>query len=156
MTDHQAITDYLAKAAESLAGAESELANRRFNNCANRCYYASFHAALAALEAANIPIRSPNGHIRHEHFQAQFAGQLINRRQRYSTDLRRTLSENMILRHTADYETYTISEIQAHRALRRCREFVDDGLPIYVVPVRTPGREAAERRRQQQARAIPD
>lgn len=31
---------------------------------------------------------------------------------------------------------------------------VDDGLPIYVVPVRTPAREAVERRRQQEARAI--
>lgn len=31
---------------------------------------------------------------------------------------------------------------------------VDDGLPIYVVPVRTPAREAAERRRQQEARSI--
>lgn len=32
---------------------------------------------------------------------------------------------------------------------------VDDGLPVYVVPVRTPAREAAERQRQQVARAIP-
>ena len=39
---------YLAKALESLEGAESELANRRYNNCANRCYYASFQAAVAA------------------------------------------------------------------------------------------------------------
>ncbi len=29
---------YLEKAIESLAGAESECANRRYNNCANRCY----------------------------------------------------------------------------------------------------------------------
>jgi len=32
---------------------------------------------------------------------------------------------------------------------------VEDGLPVYVVPVRTPAREAIERHRQQQARAIP-
>ena len=32
---------------------------------------------------------------------------------------------------------------------------IDDGLPIYVVPVRTPAREAAERRRQRETRAIP-
>ena len=30
---------YLDKAIESLAGAESEYANKRYNNCANRCYY---------------------------------------------------------------------------------------------------------------------
>ena len=31
---------YLDKAIKSLAGAESEYANRRYNNCANRCYHA--------------------------------------------------------------------------------------------------------------------
>lgn len=124
MVDRQAIGDYLAKAVESLDGAESELANRRFNNCANRCYYACFQAALAALLAAGVQARSPKGQWRHEQIQAQFVGQLINRQHRYPTALRRTLSENMLLRHTADYETNTISEIQAFRALRRCREFV--------------------------------
>jgi hypothetical protein len=29
---------FLAKAEESLAGADSEFANGRYNNCANRCY----------------------------------------------------------------------------------------------------------------------
>jgi uncharacterized protein (UPF0332 family) len=29
---------YFAKATESLAGAESEFINGRYNNCANRCY----------------------------------------------------------------------------------------------------------------------
>ncbi len=124
MADGQAITDYLAKAIENLAGAESERANRRFNNCANRCYYACFQAAIAALLAAEIQSLSRSGRWRHEYVQAQFAGELINRRQRYPTSLRRTLSDIMLLRHTADYGTTTISEIEAFRALHLCREFV--------------------------------
>lgn len=40
---------FLDKAAESLAGAESEFTHRRYNNCANRCYYGSFQAAISAL-----------------------------------------------------------------------------------------------------------
>jgi hypothetical protein len=32
----------LLKAEESLAAAASELANGRYNSCANRCYYACF------------------------------------------------------------------------------------------------------------------
>jgi hypothetical protein len=40
--------DYLAKAQESLAGAESGLAHRRLNNCARRAYNACFQAAIAA------------------------------------------------------------------------------------------------------------
>jgi uncharacterized protein (UPF0332 family) len=42
-------TVFLAKAAESLLTAESEFANGRYNSCANRCYYACFQAAIAAL-----------------------------------------------------------------------------------------------------------
>jgi len=119
------IRDYLAKAVESLAGAESELANRRFNNCANRCYYACFQAAVAALLSAGIQVHSSSGRLRHDTIQAQFAGQLINRRRRYPSTLRRILGENMVLRQTADYERSTISEIQAYRAVRRSREFVE-------------------------------
>ena len=39
---------FLDKALESLAGAESEFVNERYNNTANRAYYAVFHAAIAA------------------------------------------------------------------------------------------------------------
>jgi uncharacterized protein (UPF0332 family) len=40
---------YLAKAQSSLAGAQSELAQQRFDNAANRAYYACFQAAISAL-----------------------------------------------------------------------------------------------------------
>jgi len=45
----QTVTIYLAKAIESLLSAESEFVNGRYNSCANRCYYACFQAAIAAL-----------------------------------------------------------------------------------------------------------
>jgi len=125
MADNHAIRNYLAKAVESLDGAESELANRRFNNCANRCYYACFQAALAALLSAGVQARSPTGQWRHEQVQAQFAGQLINRQHRYPSAMRTMLSEMMVLRHEADYETDDISQKQATRAVRRSREFVE-------------------------------
>ncbi len=125
MTDRLDGTRYLQKAIESLDGAESELANRRFNNCANHTYYACFQAALAALLEAGIQARSPGGHWRHEQVQAQFVDQLINRRKRYPVALRRALGDNMMLRHAADYDTDSVSEIQAHRAVRRTRDFVE-------------------------------
>jgi len=64
------------KARESLAGAERELALGRYNNAANRAYYACFHAAVVALL---------RGHIRreiwsHDEVQSLFAGLLVNRR----------------------------------------------------------------------------
>jgi uncharacterized protein (UPF0332 family) len=125
MADRREVQAYIDKAIESLGGAESELANRRFNNCANRCYYACFQGAVGALLAADITVRSPGGYWRHDQIQAQFIGQLINRKRLYPTSLRRTLNENMLLRHIADYDIDTVSEIQAHRAVRRSRDFVD-------------------------------
>jgi hypothetical protein len=56
MTDSWPI--YLIKAEESLRGAESEFAQGRYNNAANRCYYACFQAAVAALHHANIVSRA--------------------------------------------------------------------------------------------------
>lgn len=50
---------FLAKALESLTGAESKLANGRYNNSANRAYYACYQAAVAALCRAGV--RPPGG-----------------------------------------------------------------------------------------------
>jgi uncharacterized protein (UPF0332 family) len=114
---------FLTKAEESLAGAESELANGRYNNCANRCYYASFQAAIAALQRAGFQART--GQWGHDFVQAEFVGQLINRRKSYPADLRDILSRNYKLREIADYAEVLISQTEAGRALRRARQFVE-------------------------------
>lgn len=72
---------FLEKARESLAGAESEYVNERYNNCANRCYYACFQAAIHALQQARI--RPGGGQWGHDFVQGQFIGLLINRRKGY-------------------------------------------------------------------------
>src|SRR3954462_13046113 len=87
----QDITIYLAKADESLRTAESEYANGRYNSCANRCYYACFQSAIAALLAEGIRAR---GQWSHEFVQGQFVGVLINQRHLYDSELRRVLSDN--------------------------------------------------------------
>lgn len=112
---------FLAKAVESLRTAESEFANGRYNSCANRCYYACFQAAVAALLRAGIRPRGDRGH---DFVQGQFVGQLINRRKRYSSDLRNALAENQRLRNVADYRSEFVSRVQASRALGRARTFV--------------------------------
>src|ERR671931_1454909 len=117
----QDITIYLAKAAESLRTAESEFANGRYNSCANRCYYACFQAAIAALLSEGIRAR---GQWSHEFVQGQFVGVLINQRHLYDTQWRRVLSDNQNLRDKADYRPELVSATQAGRALRRSRTFV--------------------------------
>ena len=113
---------FLAKAEESLTGAESEFANGRYNNCANRCYYACFQAAVAALLQAAVQPRGAQWS--HTFVQGQFVGQLINRRKIYSGDIRDVLARTQLLRHMADYEYEQVSEVQAYRALRRARQFL--------------------------------
>jgi len=94
---------FLGKAEESLAGAESEYANRRYNNCANRCYYACFQAAISALLRAGIHPSGRSSDWGHDFVQAQFNGQLINRRKIYPSSLRDALRLTYALRETADY-----------------------------------------------------
>ena len=118
----QDITIYLIKAAESLQTAESELVNGRYNSCANRCYYACFQAAIAALLSEGI---RPRGQWNHEFVQAQFVGALINQRHLYETPLRRVLADNQILRVQADYRAALVTATQARRALARTQTFVD-------------------------------
>ncbi|HLG71610.1 MAG TPA: HEPN domain-containing protein, partial [Chloroflexota bacterium] len=89
---------YLHKAEQSLAGAESELANGRYNNCANRCYYACFQAAIAALIEENLRPGGEHSEWSHRFVQASFAGELIRRRKRYPASMRDSLSELLVLR----------------------------------------------------------
>ncbi len=69
---------YLQKAQESLAGAESEYVNGRYNNCADRTYYACFRAAICALSRAGFGPRGARSQWGHDFVQAEFIGQLIN------------------------------------------------------------------------------
>src|SRR5712692_2479004 len=117
------ITIYLAKVTESLLTAESEFVNGRYNSCANRCYYACFQAAIAALLSEGIRPRG-HGQWSHEFVQGQFVGVLINQRHLYDTQLRRVLSDNQSLRDKADYRAELVTAIRAGRALRRSRMFV--------------------------------
>ncbi len=115
---------FLVKAEESLAGADSEYLNGRYNNCANRSYYACFQAAIAALMQAGIGTSGRTGQWGHGYVQAQFVGQLINRRKLYPASLREVLTRNLELRLVADYRKDEVTATQARRALRRARDLV--------------------------------
>jgi uncharacterized protein (UPF0332 family) len=115
---------FLAKAEGSLAGAESEFVNGRYNNCANRCYYACFQAAIHALTRAGIRPPGTGSQWSHAFVPAQFDGQLVNRRKLYPTELRGLLSWNHGLRESADYKDHLVTQAEATGALRRTRRFV--------------------------------
>lgn len=115
-------TMMLARALECLAGAESELANSRYNNRANRAYYACFQAAIAAL--AREGIQPAGEQWSHEAVPSSFDGILVNRRKLYPPDLRGVLDRNRVVRLRAGYLSQPVTEVEASRALRRTRGFV--------------------------------
>ncbi|HZO26458.1 MAG TPA: HEPN domain-containing protein [Chloroflexota bacterium] len=114
---------FLERAVESLEGARSELARQRFHNCANRCYYACFQAAIHALVMHGF--RPTRGDWGHDFVESQFVGQLINRRHLYDATLRTVLEQNRDLRVTADYRRERVTEVRVSRALQRAERFVD-------------------------------
>jgi uncharacterized protein (UPF0332 family) len=122
---NQVSDDYFDKAQQSLEGAQSEFINGRHNNCANRCYYSVFQAAISALVLAGINPPGTSQQWGHDFVQAQFIGQLINRRKVYPTDLRGTLEQNLRLRQVADYQRDDVSETRAGRAVSRTEAFIE-------------------------------
>ena len=115
---------FLEKAEENLEAARSEFANRRYNSCASCCYYACFQAAVYALATAGIRPRGASERWGHNFVQAEFNGQLINRRKLYPAGLRTTLIQNYVLRETADYTANHVSEVRAARAVARAQQFL--------------------------------
>jgi len=125
MTADIDIQSYLPKAEECLASANADYVAGRYNSCANRCYFACFHAAVAAQLRAGLLRIGPTTPINHGRVQAQFARELVNRRKELPGSLRGVLRELMDLRQSADYEPAFVSESRASRGLRRARPFVD-------------------------------
>lgn len=122
MSNQDSVKSFLEKAAESLAGAESEYANKRYQNASNRAYYACYQAAVAALLAAGV---KPTGaRWNHETVQALFIRELINRRKRYPAELGGIFERLVTLRNTADYKTELVKDVQSARSNRKAREFV--------------------------------
>lgn len=114
---------FLDKAEESLTGARREVANKRYQNAANRAYYACYQAAIAALHREGI--QAPGKRWGHDTVRAQFAGELIKRRKLYPSELRDTFERLGQLRQLADYEDSFVIELPAVRAVRRAGDFID-------------------------------
>ena len=123
MSENRDADEYMTKARESLAGAESEFENERFNNGVNRAYFAAFQAAISALLRDGI--RRGDDTWPHKYVQSEFSGRLINRRRRDPPRFRATLAELQRLRHRADYRGATIAWPDARNALLFSNEFVD-------------------------------
>jgi uncharacterized protein (UPF0332 family) len=121
MTRDADIQTFLAKTEENLTSATVDFADGRYNACANRAYYAAFQAAIAAPMRSGIWPQGATGVWGHGFVQAQFAGQLVNRRKLFPPELRDTLPRLEALREKADYEASVVNRREASRALELAR-----------------------------------
>src|SRR3990172_5272775 len=112
---------YLAKAMQSFRGAESEFLHHRYNNVANRAYYACFQAAVAAMAHEGAGSESKRSHPM---MQVDFVTELIDRRGIYPRTLRPVLKQAEDLRLKADYALESVSAEGAARVLTRARSFL--------------------------------
>jgi uncharacterized protein (UPF0332 family) len=110
---------YRDKARESLAGAESELDARRYNNAAKLAYFACFQAAVAALIQAGSRRSGADAEWKHDFVQAE-----IRQRRLVPAELGSALLDTMRLRHLADYAPRSVSERNARQTVARARSFV--------------------------------
>lgn len=111
---------FASKARENIEAAELLFESQKYNACANRSYYAAFHAGMAALINVGIAIIK----ISHESLQGKFSGELIRRRKIYPNKFRPYLMDLQAVRDDADYEPIFVSKKVASRQLRKAKEFV--------------------------------
>ena len=99
------------------------MAAARYDNAANRAYYAVFRAAIAALmRDGGLPERN---HWDHAFVQAEFASRLIRRRKMYPPELAAALIDTMRTRHKADYDPDPVTEREARRVLRTAQAMIE-------------------------------
>ena len=113
---------YLAKARESLASAEADLAAGRFNSVANRAYYAAFQAAVAMLVAEGVQARGSSWE--HKFVLAQFSVTLVRRRKLFPGEFRHVMQAMMDLRLKADYQEGWVTRNEANRMVRSASTIV--------------------------------
>lgn len=111
---------WIDKANENLTVAEWSHAQGHVNACANRVYYAMFHAAIAAL--IKNQIQPPEDKFGHEWVQSNFAGQLIHRRKIIAAKFRRYLADAHWVRKAADYEPNPVRKKAVTNELIKARE----------------------------------
>ena len=114
-------SEFLEKAHENLQAAQLCFDHALYNACANRTYYASLHAAIAALEHKRITREK----IDHKCIQADFSEKLITRQKVYPAKFKSYLPDMQMVRNIADYTDTHVSKKQAHLWLSRAKELID-------------------------------
>lgn len=112
--------EFFDKAEENLRAAQICFDSGLYNACANRAYYAALHAAVAALAHRGIK----RDKIDHGQVQADFSGELINRRKIYPAKMKSYLYDMQLVRNKADYSQDNITQQRAGRWFAKIKELI--------------------------------
>jgi uncharacterized protein (UPF0332 family) len=112
---------YLAKARNTLRTAQSAYAQRDYDSCTSRAYFAVFQGEIAALIKLTEFRQERWGHDR---VQEEFNRRLIRARKLFPVVLQSVHNDLIGQRHIADYTAQSISARTAERCLRKAAEMV--------------------------------
>jgi uncharacterized protein (UPF0332 family) len=115
---------FLAKARESLASAQADLQAESFNSAANRAYYATFQAAVAALIEHGVGPRGASWD--HKFVISEFSGKLVRRRKLVPPKYRGVLDSLLTARLFADYRADSIGRGTARRSVTDARRLIKE------------------------------
>ncbi len=113
-------TEFFNKATANLTVARMCFDNGFYDACANRVYYAVFHAAIAALADKGID----RDKIDHKQVQADFSEKLIKRQKIYPSKLKSYLMDIQGVRNQADYSHESVSKYLAFQQIRKADEMI--------------------------------
>jgi len=112
--------EFLNKAEENLKTAKISFDNECYNACANRAYYASFQAAIAALAVHGIS----SDKNEHSWVQSEFNLQLIRRKKVYPAKIKAYLPDMQQARNKADYSEKDVGRKASLEQLSRATEMI--------------------------------
>jgi len=109
----------LERAKEDIIAGANALSSGDFRVCANRAYYAIFHASRAALILRGLDFKKHSAVI--AHFRMEFVKTGI-----FGADLSKILGKAFEIRAEADYEDFfIISRADVEKQLINANKFVD-------------------------------
>ena len=110
----------LEHAKEDLDSAKDLLISKKYKQCANRSYYAIFHAMRAVLAFDLIDMKSHKGII--SEFRRLYIKTKI-----FSEKLSNIITELVIIRTNSDYEDfYIISKEEAEEQMKKAKFFIKE------------------------------
>lgn len=108
---------FQARAAQNLQAAEALFDFCLYDACANRAYYACFHAAFVACLRFGVEVKP-------EHIPTlrAFCSELVSRRKLFPTSAKKALYDLQTIRIQADYGNTGVSKRDAQTALKTAKE----------------------------------